>query len=75
MLDRLRQHVSPPPNPVPSGLVIDADGRTLALPSDFTELMAVYGPGAFDDYVFLLSVDNPRGYFDIVDRTRESPRS
>ncbi|MBE2319373.1 hypothetical protein DVA67_025580 [Solirubrobacter sp. CPCC 204708] len=71
-LDRLKQHVAPAASPVPSDVVIDTDGRTLALPPDYAELMAVYGPGAFDGYVFLLSVDNPRRLYDMVASTRES---
>ena len=47
-LDELRTLVPPPPDPQPP----DDAGRPL--PADYVELARTYGPGSFDDFLWLL---------------------
>lgn len=73
-IERLKGYVQPPARPGNSDARLHADGRELALPADYIALMTAYGPGSFDDYVFILSVGHSRPFYDIVEATRASAR-
>lgn len=72
VLEKIKRIVSPPASPDASATRLEGDGRSLALPGDFLELMAAFGPGMFGGHLLLCSAGNPHGAFDILDRTREN---